>query len=100
MTKTVILTPRAEKNYEHITDYVFNKWGVLATNRFMSRFQEVCALIAFRPEIYPFAHKNKQVRKCVVTKHNTVYFIERENTITILTIFDTRQNPDKLDMIF
>ena len=100
MTKEVILTPRAEKNYEHITDYVFYKWGVLATNRFISRFQEACTLIASSPEIYPFADKNKEVRKCVVTKHNTVYFIERENTITILTIFDTRQNPNKLDMVF
>ncbi|MBS1521006.1 MAG: type II toxin-antitoxin system RelE/ParE family toxin [Bacteroidetes bacterium] len=100
MTKAVILTPRAEKNYEHITDYVFNKWGTLATKRFILRFQEACNLIASRPAIYPFADKNKNVRKCVVTKHNAVYFIEHENDITILTIFDTRQNPDKLDMIF
>ena len=100
MTNEVILTPRAEKNYEHITDYVFNKWGVLAANKFILRFQEACNLIASRPEIYPFAGKNKQVRKCVVTKHNTVYFIERENIIKIITIFDTRQNPNKLDMVF
>jgi len=36
------------------------------------------------------------VRKCVATKHNTVYFREEPNIIVILRIYDTRQNPDKL----
>ena len=100
MTKEVILSPRAERNYEHITDYVFNKWGSLATNKFISRFEESCVLIASNPDIYPFVNKVRQVRRCVVTKHNTVYFIEHEDIIKILTIFDTRQNPDKLNMVF
>lgn len=40
--------------------------------------------------------KKLDVRKCVTTKHNTIYFREEPNIIVILRIYDTRQNPDKL----
>lgn len=36
--------------------------------------------------------------ECVVTKHTTFYYrvLQQSNEIEIITIFDTRQDPDKL----
>ena len=34
------------------------------------------------------------IRKCVVSKHNTLYYRNRRNCIELLRIYDNRQNPD------
>ena len=99
MIKEIILTPIAEKNYEDIIAFIIKKWGLKTTNNFILRFEKVCDLLAGNPEIYPFINKTKKIQKCVLTKHNVIYFREYEDTIKILTIFDTRQNPDKLSPI-
>jgi plasmid stabilization system protein ParE len=99
MAKEVVLTPTVEENYEAILDYVFKNFGGIVTNNFINRFWEACLLISETLEIYPFSSKSKQVRKCVVTKHNTIYFNEYTNFIRITVIFDNRQDPDKLNSI-
>jgi plasmid stabilization system protein ParE len=97
VAKEIFLTAVAESNYEAITDYVFEKFGAIVTNNFIERFWEACLLISETPEIYPFANKAKQIRKCVITKHNTIYFKEYADAVRVLVIFDTRQDPEKLD---
>jgi len=96
MAREVILTPLAEINYEGIIEYLVNNWEPRVANTFISRFEKVCELLIENSEIFPFYDKNKQIQKCVLTKHNVIYFKSTPNAIKILTIFDTRQNPDKL----
>jgi len=96
MAKDVVLSPTAIKNYERIIEYLTSKWGIKITNDFIGRFEEVIALLSVDAGIYPFINVAKQVQKCVLTKHNVLYFKETEDFIKILTIFDTRQNPEKL----
>jgi len=99
MAKEVYLNPIAEINYENILDYVFDNFGITVTNNFIERFEQTCVLIGENPEIYPFSNRSKQIRKCVLTKHNTIYFKEYDNSIRIIIIFDSRQDPDKLNAL-
>jgi len=96
MTKEVVLTPLAEKNYRNVIFYLFENWGSAVMNDFMHRFDVTCEFIANAPELYPSANVGKRVRKCVVTKHNIIYFRVNKTNIKVLMIFDTRQNPKKL----
>lgn len=96
MAKEVILTPLAANNYENIIDYLVLKWGLKTANDFIERFETVCEFLAENPEIFPFVNIAKKIQKCVLTKHNVIYFKETDGFIRILVIFDTRQNPDKL----
>ncbi len=98
MAKEVILTPVAVKDFQNIIDYLNYKWGIAVVNNFIDRFEEVS--LSENPEIFPTIDRIKQIRKCVVTKHNTLYFKEYADVIRILTIFDTRQDPEKLTFIF
>ena len=41
-------------------------------------------------------HPNFVLRKCILTKQNTIYYREHKHQIEILSIFDSRQNPDSL----
>jgi len=100
MAKEVVVTPTAAINYENITDYLMVKWGISVTNNFIDRFDQVLILLSENPGMFPFVDKAKQVQKCLLTKHNILYFKETVDSIRILTIFDTRQNPEKLNIVF
>jgi plasmid stabilization system protein ParE len=100
MAKEVILTPLAISNYQAIIEYLISEWSENVANDFVRRFNQVCDILYLNPQIYPVVNLNRQVRKCVLTKHNVIYFIETKSAIKILTIFDTRQTPEKLSNIF
>jgi plasmid stabilization system protein ParE len=96
MAKGGILTPLAESNYDTIIAYLLNKWNAKTAGDFIDRFKEVTGFISKSPAIYSFVDRDRKIQKCVLTKHNTIYFVERENVIIILAIFDSRQDPQKL----
>lgn len=53
------------------------------------------------PEMYPRVLFRRSVHKCVLTPQNTLYYKVKDEKIEIrkiqiITIFDNRQNPEKL----
>ena len=96
MAKEVVLTPYSIANYEVIVKYLLTNWNHNVANNFIERFEQVCEHLSENPEIFPFVDKTKGVQKCVLTKHNILYFKETAESIKILTIFDSRQDPEKL----
>jgi plasmid stabilization system protein ParE len=99
MAKEVVLTHLAIHDYEIVMDYLIDKWGINAANNFVKRFDQVLILLSESTTIYPFVDEVKKMQKSVLTKHNVLYFIETEDIIKIITIFDTRQDPQKLSSI-
>jgi plasmid stabilization system protein ParE len=96
MAKQVILTPVALANYQQIIEYLTDNWGVNVAKNLMERFEKVAGRLSKTPHIYPLVNENNNIRSCVLTKHNIIYFKEYETAIKILMIFDTRQDPSKL----
>jgi plasmid stabilization system protein ParE len=99
MAKEIILTPRAFANYQKIVGYLMYHWGTKVTNNFIDRLIESMRLVAQDRGRFPFENRIKQIQRCVVTKHNVLYFKENQRNIRVLTIFDTRQDPKKLTSI-
>ena len=99
MAKEVILTPTADRNFLAIIDYLTAKWGINVTNNFIDRFEQVLVLLAEDPGMFQFVEQTKRIQKCIITKHNILYFKETDEVIKIITIFDTRQNPEKLNQV-
>ena len=100
MAKEVILTPIALQDFQNIVDYLNYKWDISTVNNFIDRFEKVIVLLSTNATPFPFVDHDKEIQKCLLTKHNTLFFIETENEIKILTIFDNRQDPEKLTFIF
>lgn len=96
MAKPVELTEIAEQDLEQITDCLIETWGIDVCNKFITHFEKVSNVISGSPRMYRMINKRARVRMCILTKQNTIYFRERRQKIEILTIFDSRQNPDKL----
>jgi len=99
MAKEVVITKLAIDDYDIVVGYLTGKWGINVANNFMDRFDEVVLLISKNTSIFPFVDPIKKMQKCVLTKHNMLYFIEKDEIIEIVTIFDTRQDPQKLTNI-
>lgn len=74
MAKNVLLSPVAEMNYEDILDYIFENFGFTVSNNFVHRFEKAITFIAENPEMYRYVNKSKKIRRCSLTKHNTIYF--------------------------
>ena len=64
--------------------------------KFITEIETLLSNISKQPNLFPLVNKKLKVRKCVITKHNTLYYRIKENNIEIIRIFDTRQNPKKL----
>ena len=63
MAKKVIVSPRAERDLEKITGYLFENWGSKVVDDFIKRYLECFDILSKNPELYPIARKGKQVKR-------------------------------------
>jgi len=64
--------------------------------KFIDIIDELIYQIELNPKQFPVIQKKKKIRKCLITKHNSLYYRERRGYIDILRIYDNRQDPHKL----
>lgn len=96
MAKQIIWAPSAEKDLDGILEYLHNKWGENVAIHFLDLANNIIEQLSFNPTQFPLVHKKAGIRKCVITKHNTLYYRTKKSQIAILRIYDTRQDPHKL----
>ena len=96
MHKPIIWSPKAEEDFECILDYLQNNWDNKVLQGFIEITDMLLEQISSNPRQFPFIHKQKKIRKCILTKHNTLYYRDRKESVDVLRIYDTRQDPEKL----
>ena len=82
-----------------LSDFLLEKWNLKVKNDFIKKLTSKIDQISEQPESCPQSSEFKGLFKCVVTKQTTFYYrinLDR-NEIEIITVFDTRQNPNKLE---
>ena len=62
---------------------------------FVAKLDHCIELIRTQPEIFPESKKRKQLRRCVITKQTIMYYRFDSKRINIVTLFDTRQDPNE-----
>ena len=96
MERNIIISKIAERKLEELFDYLVENWSLKVKSDFIKKLDKNISLIKSQPESFAQSEKDPDLRKCVVTKQTTLYFRFDEKQIKILTLFDNRQNPDKL----
>ena len=86
---------RSLKEIRIIVDYLNSKWSEKTSKKFLNKLKENIDLIQIDPELFPIS-EFEELRKCVVSKQTTIFFIIEKNKIYIVSVFDTRQNPNKI----
>ncbi|MBC5838223.1 type II toxin-antitoxin system RelE/ParE family toxin [Flavobacterium muglaense] len=94
----VFLSELAENKLLKLNDYLLENWNLKVRNDFISLLTSKIEQISKHPESCLKSSDFKGLYKCVVTKQTTFYYRINsiENEIEIITLFDTRQNPDKI----
>ncbi|KAA6306721.1 hypothetical protein EZS27_041616 [termite gut metagenome] len=82
----------ARDDLEKIIRYLENNWSTKVINKFSHNIDKEIDRLALFPCAFPVTRRRKDVRRCVVSKINSIYYSVKENTILILAIIDNRQS--------
>lgn len=94
--REIKFTRKAEKSFESILNYLELKWSTKRKIDFFKKFNKAILAIQLHPESFPLSENFKEVRKCVLTRQTTFYYVFNSKQITIISVFDTRQDPNKI----
>ena len=96
MPKPIIWSNLSEKDFDNILDYLDKNWGQRVAANFIALTENIVNQISINPRQFPICYKRKKVRKCILTKHNTIFYRDGKINVEILRIYDTRQDPNTL----
>ena len=88
MAKKIIWSPQSEEDFENILNYLASKWDANVAVKFIDLVDALLMQIASNPRQFPIIHKKFNIRKCVITKQNTLYYRNRSNANPFLPEFD------------
>lgn len=92
----VFLSKSAEAKLLKLSEYLLENWNLKTRDKFIENFTEKVNQISLQPNSCPESAEFKGLFKCVVTKQTSFYYRINQNEIEIITVFDTRQRPNKL----
>jgi len=98
MVKKITFSPEATQNIQQIILYLKKEWSQNVADKFVNMLREKIYNIKQFPNSYYLIDEQRKIRRCVLTKQITLYYKIEEKEIKILTLFDTRQNPDNLEI--
>ena len=89
----VFVTPRAERNFELIVEYINDKWGESTARQFVQKTDEIFKLLKNYPSIGQI--EKGDIRGLRLSPQTRILYRIREEKIIILSFFDVRQDPKK-----
>lgn len=90
----------AKADIENISKYLMLEWGKIVLTGFLLKVDRLIDQIVINARQYPEINTSMKIRKCVITKQNSLFYKIEGETIEIVRIYDTRQDPNKLEMLF
>ncbi len=96
MKRKVILSKRASHKLDVLFNYLQSNWSQNVKTSFIEKLDKKLEMIKENPEIFPKSNIIKGLHKCVITKQTTLYYLFDDFTISIVTIFFNKQNPNAL----
>mgnify|MGYP001381054264 CR=1 FL=1 len=97
MSIKVVLSKTAESKLENLFEYLVKEWSKKVKKDFVEKLDSSIEIIKNQPKIFPESKKGNGLRRYIITKQTTLYYRYNSKRINIVTLFDTRQNPNKLD---
>ncbi|RAV99280.1 type II toxin-antitoxin system RelE/ParE family toxin [Pseudochryseolinea flava] len=90
-------TAESERTFNQNIEFLAKEWDILVLNNFLDRVEEALEWIRANPKLYPLHSPKENVHRCVIHERIILYYrIVDDETIDLLTFWNTTQNPDKL----
>jgi len=91
----LVWTKDARNRLAEIMDYIDQEFGETARQQFRSKTKEFTILLKEFPEMGSLEVRDKKIRGFQLSKQTRVFYRLNDYRITILTFFDSRQDPKK-----
>ncbi len=78
-----------------LLSYLEKRWGKKVAEEFKEVLDRKILQLAETPNIGINSIKMLDVKRVVITKHNKLFYNVKGKTIYLITLFDTRQHPNK-----
>lgn len=92
----IYLSPLAEFKLDLTYIYLETEWSEKIKRDFQKKLFSSFKRIGQYPKSCPESSSNPCIFKCTLTKHNSYIYRILEKEIEIITVFDSRQDPDEI----
>jgi plasmid stabilization system protein ParE len=99
MARKVVLSPSAKAKLEDVLRYLEEEWSGKVKMDFISILDARIQQVSQYPKSCPESSGFSNLHRCVVTKQVSFFYRIMEDRIEVITFFDTRQDPGKLEII-
>ena len=76
-------------------EYLEENWTEKELRNLATKLEETISLISNNPDLFQVSESQKELRRAVVLKHNTLYYRINLQQIEIISFFSNRQSPKK-----
>src|SRR5438067_581705 len=80
---------------QKVYQYLVEQWSFKVADEFTEHLYSKIYKLPENPFVGAPAAGHKNVRKIIITKHNKLYYRVKGKTITILSLFPSKQNPKR-----
>lgn len=91
----LIWTRKVRNRFAVILDYIEKEFGETARQHFRTKTKEFTILLKEFPQMGALEIRDKNLRGFQLTKQTRVFYRLKDDRIIILTLFDSRQDPNK-----
>ncbi|MBC30733.1 MAG: hypothetical protein CMH48_07785 [Muricauda sp.] len=84
-------TERSLSNAQDIKEYIRVKFTKKEVRKFENLLKQFETTVSNFPTLYPESENQKPLRRAVIHKHTTVYYIFKENAVTVIAMKDNRK---------
>ena len=98
MAYPVRYSTRAYIEYEDILEYISGKFGIAIAAKVDTYFEEVINQISINPFLYPYSHKKKNMRRCVINYQTTLYYRFSGEYVELVSFRGNKMNPKTLGL--
>jgi plasmid stabilization system protein ParE len=95
MSYKIKWTALAKKDYYEILTYLKENFGQAVSEKFSQKVEQELSLISEMPKMFPLSDFIGNLRRAVVVKQVSMYYLEVEvkKEIIIIRLYDNRRNP-------
>lgn len=84
MPKQVVWSPASEQDIDKILEYINSNWNSRLANLFINKVENCIHLITENPGMFPYINQSLGIRKCVITKQNSLFYRLTNGNIEII----------------
>lgn len=93
MSLAVSYSPEAKETLSSVCNFILEKFGLRAMNKFVAKAERTIALIAEHPLMFKQSEIDKDVRTGLITKQCSLFYRVTDTSVELLFFWDNRQEP-------